>query len=55
MINEAMLKIIFLCLAVYWTLINFGRLYYKANIPALNFVIQTIGIVGFIVLQFNLI
>ena len=55
MVNEAILKIIFLFLAVFWTLVNFGRLYYKVSIPALNFVIQTIGIVGFIVLQFNLI
>ena len=42
MVNEAILKIIFLFLAVFWTLINFGRLYYKVSIPTLtssNFII----------------
>ena len=49
------LKIIFLFIAVWMTLVNTGKMWYKHAIPFLNFLLQTVGIVGFIVLQFNLI
>ena len=48
------LKIVFLFLGVWMTLVNSGRLSNKNRIPAKNFIYQAIGIVGFIVLQFNL-
>ena len=49
------LKIIFLFIAVWMTLVNTGNIWCKHAVPTLNFLLQTVGIVGFIVLQFNLI
>ena len=49
------LKIIFLFIAVWMTLVNVGNIWCKHAVPILNFLLQTSGIVGFIVLQFNLI
>ena len=49
------LKIIFLFIAVWMTLVNTGNIWYKHGVPTLNLLLQTVGIVGFIVLQFNLI
>ena len=48
------LKIVFLFLAILMSLINFSRINYRMDVPSLNFVLQSIGIVGFIVIQFNL-
>ena len=49
------LKIIFLFIAVWMTLVNTANIWCKHAVPILNFLLQTVGIVGFIVLQFNLI
>ena len=46
-----MLKLLFLFLAVMWTLVNTARFIGKQDIPALNFILQAIGITGFIWLQ----
>lgn len=48
------LKIAFLFLAVWFTLVNAGRVYYKNSMPAMNTFWQSVGIVGFVVLQFKL-
>lgn len=45
-------KIIFLFIGVWFTLINVAKFTSRQSISAINFIIQTIGIVGFIVLQF---
>ena len=44
-------KIVFLFIAVFMTTINTVRIYGKADIPAVNFTMQAIGITGFITLQ----
>jgi len=49
------LKVIFLFLAVWFTIANAAIVVIKRTLPIGNILIQTIGIVGFIVLQFNLI
>lgn len=49
-----MLKIIFLFLGVWLTIVNISKTAGNDPIPAWSFVVQAIGIVGFIVLQFNL-
>lgn len=49
------LKVIFLFLAVMMTISNIGKLIYKSNIDAGSVIWQSIGIVGFVVIQFNLI
>lgn len=48
------LKIGFLFLGIWFTLINTTRIMNKVNLPASNLLYQAIGITGFIVLQFNL-
>jgi len=48
------LKIICLFLAIWLGFINLGKLKYRHAIPPMNFLIMTIGIVGFVVIQFNL-
>lgn len=45
-------KIIFLFIGVWFTLINAAKFVSREPISAANFIIQTIGIVGFIVLLF---
>ena len=49
------LKIIFLFIGVWMTLVNTGKIWCRHAVSTLNFLLQTVGIVGFIVLQFNLI
>lgn len=49
------LKITFLFLAVWFSIINVGKIIYKDEVGAFNILIWAIGIVGFIALQFNLI
>ena len=44
-------KIIFLFVAIMMTIINTTRLFGKADIPAVNFTMQAIGVTGFITLQ----
>ena len=48
------LKLLFLSVAIFFTLVNTAKVLGKNAIPAINFVYQTIGIVGFIALQFSL-
>lgn len=48
------LKIAFLFMAVWFTVVNTSRVMCKQDIPPANFLVQTIGIVGFIVMQFDL-
>jgi len=48
------LKIIFLFLGVRWTIVNVGKMLYKQRVPSTNILYQTIGIVGFVVIQFNM-
>jgi len=45
------LKIIFLFLGVWMTIVNTGRLFQKDSVPAVSLFIQAVGIVGFIVIQ----
>lgn len=47
-----LLKIAFLFTGIFFTVVNASRAYYKNVIPSSNFFLQTIGITGFIVLQF---
>lgn len=47
-------KITFLFIAIIMTLSYAGKLAYKEDIPLVNLVWQTIGIVGFVTMQFNL-
>lgn len=48
------LKIMFLFFAVLYTIANLTKIKYKNDIPSGNILFQTIGIIGFIVIQFNL-
>jgi len=48
------LKIGFLFIAVWFSIVNFSRLTYKQDLSAVNFIYQAIGIVGFLVIQFKL-
>lgn len=50
----SILKITLLFLGVWFTLINICLCVFKDHIPAINMIIQAIGIVGFIIMQFNL-
>lgn len=47
-------KIICLFLAIFFSLVNTGRAWYKNLVSPINFVLQSIGITGFIVLQWLL-
>lgn len=49
------LKIIFLFLAVWFTIINVVRVANKTGVPFFNMFVQAIGIVGFVVIQFDLV
>lgn len=44
-------KIIFLFIAVFFTVINVTGAWQKSSLPTVNFVMQTVGIVGFVVCQ----
>lgn len=46
------LKILFLFLAVWMSIVNISRLVCKNRIPWVNFILQSVGIVGFLYLQF---
>ena len=48
------LKIVFLFLAVWLTIINSGKIANKHGVSSRNILLQTIGIVGFVVIQFGL-
>lgn len=48
------IKLVCLFLAIMFTTINVMRVFYKQTIPALNIIIQTVGIFGFVVIQFHL-
>lgn len=49
------LKILFLWLGIWFTIVNFMLFFKNQRIPTLNFIIMSIGLIGFIALQFNLI
>ncbi len=44
-------KILFLSLAVFFTIVNTGRAMCKTDVPSGNIVWHTVGIVGFVTLQ----
>lgn len=46
------LKVIFLFIAIMFTFVNVMRTISKNDVPSLNFALQSIGITGFITLQF---
>ena len=48
------LKLICLFLAIWFTIVNTVKLIYKNRLPALNLIIQAIGITGYTILQFKL-
>jgi len=48
------LKLIFLFVAIWFSLINSSKVCVRTSIPGINFFLQALGIFGFIVLQFNL-
>jgi len=48
------IKIVFLFLGILFTIANTYRTVLKNDIPAINVILQTIGIVGFIVCHWNL-
>ena len=45
------IKIICIFLVVLFTLVNSAKVWHKEAVPAINFLLQAIGITGFIVLQ----
>ena len=45
------LKVLFLFLGVWFTCINTGKILTKSDVPSTNFLCQSIGITGFICLQ----
>ena len=45
------IKIICIFLVVLFTLVNSALVLHKNTVPAINFILQAIGITGFIVLQ----
>ena len=51
---DTILLVVFLALGVWSTLVNTAKLIGRNSIPALNFVIQAVGIVGFLVIFFDL-
>lgn len=48
------LKIVFLFIAVWFTFINITKTAYKSDLPVINLFFWAIGVVGFVVLQFDL-
>lgn len=49
------LKLLFLFLATWLGFVNLAIVYYKNDVPPYNILIMSIGIVGFIALQFGLV
>jgi hypothetical protein len=47
-------KIVGLFLAVWMTIVNVARISKDHSVPAINFIYQTVGIVLFVVIQFEL-
>lgn len=47
------LRIVFLFIAIWWTIVNFAKITLKNGIPPWNFIVQAIGIVGTIVTCFD--
>jgi len=47
-------KSLFLFMAVFFTLVNTGRMMSKQDLPFGNFIWQSVGVTGFIVLQWLL-
>jgi hypothetical protein len=45
------LKFICLFIAIWFSLINISRIMHKCDVVAINFIIQAIGITGFVILQ----
>lgn len=45
------LKIFCLFTAIFWTIVNISKTCAKNSIPSMNFLLQSIGIAGFIYLQ----
>lgn len=45
------LKCICLFIAIWWSLVNVGKVYLKNDVPTGNLLIQAIGITGFVTLQ----
>lgn len=48
------IKLVCMFLGILFSIVNITRAYGKNDIPSMNFIYQTIGIVGFIVIQFKL-
>ena len=46
-----MIKGLLLFVAIFFSLINTTRIFYKTNIPTINFFLQALGITGLIVYQ----
>lgn len=46
-----LLRVCFLFLAVWFTIVNVIRVIGRNNVPAVNILIQAIGITGFVYLQ----
>jgi hypothetical protein len=46
-----LLKCLCLYLAIFFSLVNIMRAFAGNNIPRINFILQSIGITGFIILQ----
>ena len=47
------LRIAFLFLAIWWTIVNTGKMIYRSRVSTANILIQAIGITGTIVLFFD--
>lgn len=48
------LKFVSLVLAVWFTVLNFGLMFQKQEVPTGNFLVQALSIATFIFIQFNL-
>jgi hypothetical protein len=48
MYTSKIVLLIFIFLTVWWSLINFCKLVSHDNISTMNFILQTIGIVGIV-------
>ena len=48
MYTSKIVLLIFIFLAVWWSLVNFGRIVGGDRVPGGNFILQAIGIVGVI-------
>jgi hypothetical protein len=46
-----LIKILFLFLGIWLSIVNMVRTYKKINIPAINMALQAIGVTGFVYMQ----